>query len=35
MNKFLLFKDVNLYKHLNIVSLVIVRDIVDEKIVNK
>lgn len=35
INKFLLLKDVNLYRRLDIVLFVIVRDIVDKKIVDK
>ena len=35
MNEFLLFHDINLFEQLNIVSLIIVRDIKNEKIINK
>jgi len=35
INKFLLLRDVNLYRRLNIVLLVIVQDIINKKIVDK
>jgi len=35
INKLLLLKDVNLYKRLNTILLVIVQDIVDKKIIDK